>query len=212
MLRNVFILSAAAVLVMAAISLIYQDSVARHLGNEFTNTTTNDNRSNVTTREVTSIKPSEPSIHLTQESYETNIYDNSDIPVETPAPEFTTESTEDELCCEDELEFQGEDSTERLSWAEKRTQGLIEQHGDIPEVHTFVSLYLKMKRREKFTPQEYLELLRVTEIVQPYSGNAGAYERFKAFIKENGEENMSMMYQEHDEPIHLEKEELVWDE
>lgn len=207
--RNVIILSVAAVLVMAAIAFMYQKMVERKLEAEFSNGTLTDITENVTLHEV------EPTIPVVESLVETSQHIHNSEPTDTTvptAPVVKEFNTEEEFCCEEELEVAENSDTVSLSWAELRTQELIAVHGDIPEVHTFVRLYSKLKRRETFTPHEYLELLRATEVVQPYAENAGAADRFKAFIERNGVENVSMTYRKRGEEFPQEREELVWDE
>lgn len=206
---KVAVFSVAVIITMAAISLLYLNNVSKGLESEFTELVTDNVQRNVSM--VEAVRVDDLTLELSEELQQVvEPVDESNSYTKANVTDVAETSESDEYCCEEELEIQEDDGN--LTWKERRTKGLIEKHGDIPEVQTFVELFWKMKQREVFTPQEYLELLRVTEIVQPYPGNAGAYERFKKFIEENGEENMSMMYREHWQERPRGREELVYDE
>lgn len=89
--------------------------------------------------------------------------------------ESLIESAEEECCPETEVK--------RLSWEELREKW-TRNHGDIPEIDTFITLARKMGNRETMTLEEDRTFLKLAAFFHPVESNIKAYETFEMLFSE----------------------------
>lgn len=105
----------------------------------------------------------------------------------------SSETLEDEFCCEDEL-LPVSNEGGPLTWREYTIKDLVAKNGDIPAVYRYVDLVAKHARaarqQAEISPEEYLETLRLGAMLEPDPENREAYEAFKRQIDEHGFSNV----------------------